>query len=76
MELIFGLTQMTLTEYVNSSKEQGKDISYSSIARDIPCDVSYIGKVARGEKFPSYEMAVRIERVTYGNVPRTLWYPQ
>jgi ribosome-binding protein aMBF1 (putative translation factor) len=67
---------MTLTEYVKRSQEEGKDISYSSIARDIPCDVSYIGKVARGEKFPSYEMAVRIERVTYGKVSRTNWYPQ
>lgn len=67
---------MTLKEYIETSQRKGSNVSYSSLAREIPCDVSYIGKLARGEKFPSYEMAARIENITKGAVPRTIWYPQ
>lgn len=67
---------MTLTEYVKKSQNEGKDVSFSSLARDIPCDITYLAKIARGDRNPSYRMACRIENITNGAVPRTNWYSQ
>lgn len=66
---------MTLPEYVDKYKNEGKEISYSSIAKLIPCHFSYIGKIANGTRMPSYAMARRIEQITNGEVKRTNWYP-
>lgn len=66
---------MTLYEYVNKCQEEGKKVSYSSIAREIPCHVTYIAKVANGTRMPSYAMARKIEQMTDGEVKRTNWYP-
>ena len=66
---------MTLPEYIRVAQDNGKEVTYASIARDIPCHFSYIGKIASGRKMPSYTMARRIEQVTDGAVPRTNWYP-
>lgn len=67
---------MTLKEYIQMSQRAGKKVSIRSLAREIPCDPSYVAKIARDEKFPSYLMARRIENVTNGLVPKTNWYPQ
>jgi ribosome-binding protein aMBF1 (putative translation factor) len=66
---------MTLKEYVNQSQNEGKKVSYSSIARDVPCHVSLISKIANGDRTPSFQMARRIEQVTGSAVKRTNWYP-
>ena len=49
--------------------------SYSAFSRQIPCSVAYPRMLALGLARPSYEMAVRIEQLTRGEVPRTNWYP-
>ncbi len=67
---------MTLEEYVSQNIEKGLEISYSSIARDIPCAAAYISMIARGKRRPSYDMARRIEQATNGEVSRFNWYPQ
>lgn len=66
---------MTLHEYVNMSQDKGENVSYASIAKDIPCHFSYISLIASGRRRPSYDMARRIEQVTNGAVKRTNWYP-
>lgn len=66
---------MTLQEYIKQQEDSGEIISYSEIARKIPCHVSYISKIANGERIPSYEMARRIEQITDGAVKRDNWYP-
>ena len=65
---------MTLKEYVKSEQNSGKETSYSTIARDIPCHVSYIEKIANNKRRPSYDMARRIELATNGKVNRYNWY--
>lgn len=67
---------MTLLEYINQKKSEGVDVSYSSIARDIPCAPAYISMVASGKRRPSYDMARRIDQVTNGEVPKENWYPE
>ena len=61
---------MSLKDFVTTS-----EMDYSKLARLIPCSVSYPRLIAEGLARPSYEMAVRIEKVTMGCVPRTRWYP-
>lgn len=64
------LPGMGLKEYLEIS-----GLSYSAFARLIPCAVSYPRLLAEGLARPSYEMAVRIENLTGGCVPRVRWYP-
>lgn len=64
------LPGMGLKEYIEIS-----GMSYSAFARLIPCAVSYPRLLAEGYARPSFEMAVRIEQLTGGCVPRTRWYP-
>lgn len=61
---------MQLKEYLSNN-----EITKSAFARDIPCHYTYIIKIIKGEKKPSYEMARRIEQITNGQVKRTNWYP-
>lgn len=49
--------------------------SASAFSRLIPCSVSLPGQWVRGDANPSYRMSCRIEQITDGMVPRTLWYP-
>lgn len=65
---------MTLIEYINSELDAGRQASFSSIAREVPCAPSYISKIASGSRRPSFEMAKRIEMITGGKVPKTIWY--
>ena len=51
------------------------EMSYSEFARLIPCSTSYPRLLAKGLAKPSYRMAVRIEKVTLGEVPRSRWFP-
>lgn len=51
------------------------EMTYSGFSRLVPCSVSLPRLWARGLARPSYEMACRIEQMTDGSVPRTLWYP-
>lgn len=50
-------------------------MSASAFSRLIPCSVSLPGQWARGDATPSYRMACRVEQITDGMVPRTLWFP-
>ena len=61
---------LTLAEYLEATEE-----TYSAFARRVPCSISYPRLLALGLARPSYEMAVRIEALTDGMVPRTQWYP-
>lgn len=65
---------MTLYEYVTKEQSKGNPVSYSSIAREVPCKAHYISMIAMGKRRPSYDMAKRIEMVTDGEVPVTNWY--
>ena len=67
---------MTIKEFITALQKQGEESSYSAIAREIPCHVSYIEKIANGKRRPSYDMARRIEQVTNGRVSRYNWYPK
>lgn len=60
---------MNLLEW---KQEQG--ISFSEIARRIPCSQPYPGMIAKGKR-PSWKMATRIQEITGGAVSRTNWYP-
>lgn len=55
-------------------KLQGKEVSFSSIAKEIPCAPQYISMIANEKANPSYRMAQRIELITNGMVKLTNWY--
>lgn len=60
------------------SLQEWKDlqgISWSAFARLVPCSHPYPRMIASGQVRPSYAMAVRIEAITNGAVPRSQWYP-
>jgi hypothetical protein len=61
---------VSLQEWLEAS-----EMTYHAFARLIPCSRSYPRTIALGLRRPSYEMAIRIEEVTGGLVPRTRWYP-
>lgn len=61
---------MTLEEWRRAS-----NLTYQAIADLIPCSGSYPHMIATGKAQPGYRMAVRIEQVSNGMVPRTNWYP-
>lgn len=67
---------MTLKEYIQLERSKGRDISYGTIAKDVPCHSSYIQKIADGKKIPTYAMARRIEIATNGAVSRYNWHPK
>jgi len=50
-------------------------IRETELAALIPCDQSYVSKLVNNNSNPSFRMARRIEQVTCGAVPRTIWYP-
>ena len=50
-------------------------MSAIAFSREVPCSVSLPGQWIRGVATPSYRMACRIEQVTGGAIPRTLWFP-
>lgn len=64
------LPGMSLRQFI---EETG--MSYSAFSRELPASIPYARMVAKGDAWPSYNMAKRIERVTNGCVPRTRWYP-
>lgn len=61
---------LTLQEWLDAS-----DLTYSALARLIPCSTAYPRMMAQGLSRPSYEMARRIEEISGGAVRRELWYP-
>ena len=62
--------QLTLKEYLKTYKISGK-----SFAKLIPCTQPHISLIINEKTEPSFNMAKRIEQVTNGIVPRTMWYP-
>jgi hypothetical protein len=54
---------------------RASNLTYSDVARLVPCSISYPRMWAHGLARPSYEMACRIEEVSEGLVRRTQWYP-
>lgn len=60
---------LSLAEYL-----QLTGLTKTEFSKLIPCSYSYPGMIIKGLR-PSYDMAVRIEKVTSGLVPRTNWYP-
>lgn len=50
-------------------------MSYSAFARMVPCSPNYPSMWATGSAKPGYRMACRIEELTAGLVPYTVWYP-
>lgn len=54
---------MTLTEYLNRP-----DQTATALAVKVGCEVSTITRLAKGERAPSLDLAVRIERETDGAV--------
>ena len=65
-----GSPGLTLQQWLDAT-----ETSYSAFSRLLPCSVGYPRQLARGLARPSFEMALRIEQVTDGAVPRTLWFP-
>ena len=61
---------LTLQEWLEAS-----NLTYRALSRLIPCSLSYPRLIAQGLARPSYEMAIRIEEISGGLVPRTNWYP-
>lgn len=54
---------MTLSDFF--SVERGRQ---SKLARTLGCSKGYLSQIANGEKFPSREFALRIEKATKGKV--------
>jgi hypothetical protein len=52
-----------------------RGMAASAFSALVPCSISLPGQWIRGVATPSYRMACRIEQVTDGVVPRTLWFP-
>ena len=49
-------------------------LTYTDIAKLIPCSQPYPGMIASGRAKPSWKMACRIEEISNGLVPRTNWF--
>jgi DNA-binding XRE family transcriptional regulator len=60
---------MTLEQYKNKF-----GTTYAHIARNCGVTQAAISSIATGSKRPSYELAIQIEDITRGLVPRTNWY--
>lgn len=54
---------MQLTEYLNQP-----DRTATALAAKVGCEVSTITRLAKGERSPSIDLAIRIERETGGLV--------
>lgn len=61
---------MSLEEYISAH-----GMTNTEFAKLIPCSYSYPSMIIKGKARPGYKMAIRIESVTGGLVPRTNWYP-
>lgn len=61
---------MTLQQWLEK-----ENMRPGKFAKLIPCSAPYPGMIMRGDAKPSYKMAVRIEQITGGEVPRTNWFP-
>ena len=53
---------------------RGSGVTFSALARLIPCSVAYPAMIAKGTR-PSWSMACRIEEITNGDVSKDLWFP-
>ena len=62
---------MTLKEWLVSA-----DMRHEDFAALIPCSRSMITLIANGTANPSWKLAMRIEEVTSGKVPKTYWFPE
>lgn len=54
---------MKLTEYLDQPNQTA-----TALAAKVGCEVSTITRLARGERSPSIDLALRIERATNGDV--------
>lgn len=61
---------MTLAEY---RKVCG--VSFTFIARKCGCSIAAISQIASNKMKPTFELAIKIEAATGGNVSREIWYP-
>lgn len=57
------MQDMTLTEYLNQPNQTA-----TALARKVGCEVSTITRLAKRERAPSIDLALRIERSTGGAV--------
>ena len=61
---------MTLEQYRKST-----GVSYTYIAGKCDCSITMISETAAGRNTPSFELALKIEAATNGQVSRENWYP-
>lgn len=59
---------MTLDEYMTRN-----EVSATKMAGLSGCSVGYVGRLRRGERRPSMDVAERIEAATAGLVPVSSW---
>ena len=50
--------------------------TWAHLARQCGCGRQMIAKIARGDVRPSFELAIKIEEATFGQVLRDNWYPR
>lgn len=63
---------MTLKEYLKL-----RQISVNEFAKDVGIDYTYVSRLKNGERRPSPDVALRIEKATQGMVTRMdLLYPE
>jgi DNA-binding transcriptional regulator YdaS (Cro superfamily) len=60
-----------LTQYIKNSGR-----SRTAWAADLGISKSYLSDILNGNKFPSLELAVRIQRATQGAVMAADWFPE
>ena len=52
-----------------------KNTTYTQIAKDLGIDRNYFIDIANGREHPGAKLAIRIEQITEGKVPRSLLRP-
>jgi plasmid maintenance system antidote protein VapI len=57
------MRDMKLTEYLDQPNQTA-----TALAAKVGCEVSTITRLAKGERSPSIDLALRIERATNGDV--------
>ena len=60
---------MSLKEYLVQRR-----LSYADFAALLEVTPQFIGMVARGQRKPRWELALKIEKLTLGEVSRNQWY--
>lgn len=61
----------TLKEWLSAS-----EYTHQQFADLVPCSRSMITLICNGTARPSYKMALRIDELTKGNVPKSIWFAE